>query len=191
VTVLPHRGWTHSSADLSRRGYRGPIARKSDWVWARRLSDRRGQLDSGQGIAPAKQSEPRTGPGHLGPRPGSRQGGLGHPAAGRPGGAHSARRPRGWQQSRDSRDLDGQIVIEPSRGALLGEAWRTDTPRLGLAILKSSGFRRLNEGIQRSQTVHPRTSTADNRVRYVWNYGPIFETAGRVHLSSNQEGSPR
>jgi hypothetical protein len=41
-----------------------------------------------------------------------------------------------------------------------------------------SGFRRLNEGIQRSQTVHPRTSVADNQVRYVWNCGPFFKPSG-------------
>jgi multidrug efflux pump subunit AcrA (membrane-fusion protein) len=35
-------------------------------------------------------------------------------------GPHSARRPRGRRQSTDSRDLDGQTVIEPSRGPLLG-----------------------------------------------------------------------
>src|SRR5580692_8932189 len=41
-----------------------------------------------------------------------------------------------------------------------------------------SSFRGLNEGIQRSQTVHPRTSIADNQVRYVRNYGPFFKPSG-------------
>src|SRR6266851_917905 len=43
---------------------------------------------------------------------------------------------------------------------------------------ETSGFRGLNEGIQRSQTVHPRTSTSDNQVRYVWIYGPFFKPLG-------------
>src|SRR6267378_5987145 len=47
-----------------------------------------------------------------------------------------------------------------------------------------SGFRGLNEGIQRSQTVHPRTSIADNQVRYVWNYGPFFKPSGEFISSS-------
>src|SRR5271170_3150702 len=41
-----------------------------------------------------------------------------------------------------------------------------------------SGFRGLNEGIQRSQTVHPRASIADIKVGYVWNYGPFFKPSG-------------
>ena len=47
---------------------------------------------------------------------------------------------------------------------------------------ETSGFRGLNEGIQRSQTVHPRTSIADNQVRYVWNYGPFFKPSGELIL---------
>src|SRR5271169_5740404 len=43
-----------------------------------------------------------------------------------------------------------------------------------------SGFRGLKEGIQRSQTVHPRTSIADNQVRYGWNYGPFFRPSGEL-----------
>jgi hypothetical protein len=43
---------------------------------------------------------------------------------------------------------------------------------------ETSGLRRLNEGIQRSETVHPRSSITDNQVRYVWNYGPFFKPSG-------------
>src|ERR1700737_5462510 len=43
---------------------------------------------------------------------------------------------------------------------------------------ETSGFRRLNKGIQRSQTVHPRASISDIEVRYVWNYGPFFKPSG-------------
>jgi hypothetical protein len=49
---------------------------------------------------------------------------------------------------------------------------------------KTSGFRRLNEGIQRSQTVHSRSSISDARVRYVWNYGPFFKPSGEFISSS-------
>src|SRR5271169_6518915 len=49
-----------------------------------------------------------------------------------------------------------------------------------------SGFRGLNEGIQGSQTVHPRTSIADNRVRYVWNYGPFFKPSGEFICGLSQ-----
>jgi hypothetical protein len=51
-----------------------------------------------------------------------------------------------------------------------------------------SGFRGLNEGIQRSQTVHPRTSIADNQVRYVWNYGPFFKPSGEFILWPMPDG---
>src|ERR1700730_13567583 len=51
---------------------------------------------------------------------------------------------------------------------------------------ETSGFRRLNEGIQRSETVHPRTSTADTQVRYVWNYGPFFKPSGELISSSTR-----
>src|ERR1700694_656727 len=49
---------------------------------------------------------------------------------------------------------------------------------------ETSGVRRLNEGIQRSQAVQPRTSTSDNQVRYVWNYGPFFKPSGEFISSS-------
>src|SRR3981189_121083 len=43
---------------------------------------------------------------------------------------------------------------------------------------ETSRFCGLNEGIQRSETVHPRTSISDTRVRYVWNHGPLFKHLG-------------
>src|ERR1700732_1339700 len=49
---------------------------------------------------------------------------------------------------------------------------------------ETSRFCGLNEGIQRSETVHPRTSTSDKRVRYVWNYGPFFKPSGEFISSS-------
>src|ERR1700732_4245645 len=55
---------------------------------------------------------------------------------------------------------------------------------------ETSGFRRLNEGIQRSQTVHPRTSTADNQVRCVWNYGPFFKPLGEFICQATRKEVP-
>src|SRR5258705_10369883 len=40
---------------------------------------------------------------------------------------------------------------------------------------EASGFRRPDKGIERSQTVHPRTSISDIQVRYIWNHGRIFK----------------
>src|SRR6476620_2041909 len=40
---------------------------------------------------------------------------------------------------------------------------------------EASGFRRPDEGIERSETVHRRNSISDTGVRYVWIYGPIFK----------------
>src|ERR1700741_2230715 len=53
-----------------------------------------------------------------------------------------------------------------------------------------SGFCGLNEGIQRSQTVHPRTSIADNQVRYVWNYGPFFKPSREFICQTTREEVP-
>src|SRR6201988_1969865 len=47
---------------------------------------------------------------------------------------------------------------------------------------EASGFRRPDEGIERSQTVHSRSSTSDTSVRYVGNYGAIFKPRGALIL---------
>src|SRR5713226_3286397 len=56
--------------------------------------------------------------------------------------------------------------------------------KLSSRAREASGFRRLNKGIQRSLTAHPRTSTSDNQVRCVWDYGPFFKPAGEFISSS-------
>jgi hypothetical protein len=48
----------------------------------------------------------------------------------------------------------------------------------------------MNEGTQRSQTVHPRTSTSDNQVRCVWNYGPVFKPSGEFICQTTREEVP-
>src|SRR3984957_20674168 len=53
---------------------------------------------------------------------------------------------------------------------------------------EASRFRRLNEGIQRSQTVHPRIPISDNSVRYVRNYGPLFQGFERVYVWPEPDG---
>src|SRR3984893_9716796 len=55
---------------------------------------------------------------------------------------------------------------------------------------EASGCGRLNEGIQRSQTVHPRTSISDNQVRYVWNYGPFFKASGEFICRATRKEVP-
>src|SRR5437868_14255642 len=55
---------------------------------------------------------------------------------------------------------------------------------------ETSGFGRLNEGVQRSQTVHQLTSTSDNQVRYVWNYGPFFEPPGEFICRATRKEVP-
>src|SRR5271155_5083462 len=45
---------------------------------------------------------------------------------------------------------------------------------------ETTGLRGLNEGIQRSETVHPRGSIADIQVRYVWSFGPFFKPWGEI-----------
>jgi hypothetical protein len=54
-----------------------------------------------------------------------------------------------------------------------------DIAKLPARNRETSRFRRLNEGIQRSQTVHPQSSISDNQVRYVWNCGPFSKPSGR------------
>jgi hypothetical protein len=54
---------------------------------------------------------------------------------------------------------------------------------------EASGFRRLNKGIQRSQAVHPRVSISDNQVRYVRNYGQLFQDF-RELISTPRRHSP-
>ena len=41
--------------------------------------------------------------------------------------------------------------------------------------VEAPGFRRLNKGIERSQTVHPPSSITDKHIRYVWHCGPFFK----------------
>jgi hypothetical protein len=55
---------------------------------------------------------------------------------------------------------------------------------------ETSGFRRLNEGTQRSQTVHPRTSTSDNQVQCVWNYRPFFKPSGEFICQATRKEVP-
>src|SRR5437870_607664 len=64
----------------------------------------------------------------------------------------------------------------------LADCRRRD-PKLPSRDRKASGFRRPDEGVERSQTVHPRTSISDIGVRYVWNYGPIFKSLGAPILA--------
>jgi uncharacterized protein GlcG (DUF336 family) len=55
----------------------------------------------------------------------------------------------------------------------------------GIPLRASDG---LNESVQRSQSIHPRTSTADNQVRYVWNHGPFFKPSTEFTYGVCQTG---
>src|SRR6266567_7456924 len=55
---------------------------------------------------------------------------------------------------------------------------------------ETAGFRRLNKGIQRSQTVHPRTLISDTQIRYVWNFGPLFEPLGEFICQATRKEVP-
>jgi hypothetical protein len=61
-------------------------------------------------------------------------------------------------------------------------------PKLPARNRETSRFRGLNEGVQRSQSIHPRTSTADNQVRYVWNHGPFFKPSTEFTYGVCQTG---
>src|SRR5271166_1985375 len=53
-----------------------------------------------------------------------------------------------------------------------------------------SGFRSLNEGIERSQTVHRQSSISDIQVRYVWNYGPLLKASTKFIFGPCQTAFP-